>query len=212
MDLEQTMYHVTIEVENSQCRGLELLSKFGINNCRLIDVRRLPDGSVKHLISIPLSKVGKVSGKKPEILKGSKGSNAFASFQTNGCNICNTMLSKGAFLVSGKHLEGYRMIYELIAPGYDVFKQIISTLESLGFKLKILRLARHEPKEGFLTEKQESVLWLALKMGYFDYPRKINTKELARTLGIVPSTLSEIIRSGLHKLLEDHFESIKSKG
>lgn len=207
MDLEQTMYHVAIEIENNQCKGLELMSKLGINNCRLIDVRRLPEGSVKHLVSFPLNEVDKVSGKGLKILSSPKGSNVLASFQTDGCNVCNTMLSKGAFLISGKHLGGYRMVYELIAPGYDVFKQILSTIESLGFKPKILRLAKHEPKEGVLTEKQENVLWLALKMGYFDYPRKINTKELAQTLGIVPSTFSEITRGGLRKLLEKYFES-----
>ncbi|MEM3078779.1 MAG: helix-turn-helix domain-containing protein, partial [Thermoproteota archaeon] len=57
------------------------------------------------------------------------------------------------------------------------------------------------------TEKQENVLWLSLKMGYFDTPRKIGTRELAKTLGIVPSTFSEITRSGIRKLLEKYFES-----
>ncbi|MDW8034433.1 MAG: helix-turn-helix domain-containing protein [Nitrososphaerota archaeon] len=208
MILEQALYYVTIEVENPRCKGLELLSKLGIDNCRLIDVRKSPEGFVKHLVSFPLNEVDKISSdEKLKILSGSKGSNVFAYFKTDGCDVCNTMLSKGAFLISGKHLEGYRMVYEFIAPGYDVFKEIISTLESLGFNLKILSLYKHESKEGLLTEKQESVLWLALKMGYFDYPRKINTKNLAKMLGIVPSTFSEILRGGIRKLLERYFES-----
>ncbi|MEM2929446.1 MAG: helix-turn-helix domain-containing protein [Thermoproteota archaeon] len=207
MTLERAMYHVTIEIENSQCRGLELMSKLGVNDCRLIDVRRLPEGSVRHLVRFPLSELGKVSEGKFKILKSPKGSKVLASFKTEGCNVCSTMLSQGAFLISGKHLGGYRMIYEFIAPGYEVFKQIISTLESLGFKPKILGLTKHEHKEGVLTEKQEDVLWLALKMGYFDYPRKIGSRELARTLGIVSSTFSEITRTGIRKLLEQYFES-----
>ena len=206
MALEQAMYHVTIEVENSQCKGLELMFKLGVNDCRLIDVRRLPEGPVRHLISLPRGELSKVSGGRLRILKGSKGSNTLASFQTDGCNVCNTMLSQGAFLVSGKHLGGYRMVYEFIVPGHEVFKRIMSTLESLGFKPKILGLTKHEHKEGVLTEREEDVLWLAFKMGYFNYPRKTSTKELARTLGIVPSTLSEITRSGVRKLLEKYFE------
>jgi predicted DNA binding protein len=206
MALEQAMYHVTIEVENSQCKGLELMFKLGVNDCRLIDVRRLPEGPVRHLISLPRGELSKVSGGRLRILKGSKGSNTLASFQTDGCNVCNTMLSQGAFLISGKHLGGYRMVYEFIVPGHEVFKRIMSTLESLGFKPKILGLTKHEHKEGVLTEREEDVLWLALKMGYFNYPRKTSTKELARTLGIVPSTLSEITRSGVRKLLEKYFE------
>ncbi|MEM1557483.1 MAG: helix-turn-helix domain-containing protein [Thermoproteota archaeon] len=210
--LEQALYYVTIEVENTQCKGLELVSKLGINNCKLIDVRRLPSGSVKHLISFPFSEVDKISGEKLKILSSSRSANVLASFQTDGCNVCNTMLSKGAFLISGKHLEGYRMIYEFIAPGYEVFKEIIYMLESSGFKPKILGLYKHEPKEGILTEKQENLLWFALKMGYFDYPRRIKTKELAKMLGIVPSTFSEIMRGGIRKLVEKYFESKTLRG
>ncbi|MEM2997371.1 MAG: helix-turn-helix domain-containing protein [Thermoproteota archaeon] len=206
MALEQEMYHVTIEVENSECRGLELMSKLGINDCKLIDVRRLPEGSVRHLVRFPVSELRKTSGENLRILKSSK-SSVLASFKTEGCKVCNTMLSQGAFLISGKHLGEYRMVYEFIAPGYEVFKQIVTTLESLGFKPRILGLTKHEHKEGVLTEKQENVLWLSLKMGYFDTPRKIGTRELAKTLGIVPSTFSEITRSGIRKLLEKYFES-----
>jgi len=206
MALEQAMYHVTIEVENSRCKGLELMFKLGVNDFRLIDVRRLPEGPMRHLISLPRGELSKVSGERLRILKGHKGSSILASFQTDGCNVCNTMLSQGAFLISGKHLGGYRMVYEFIVPGHEVFKRIISNLESLGFKPKILGLTKHEHKEGVLTEREEDVLWLALKMGYFNYPRKTGTKELARILGIVPSTLSEITRSGVRKLLEKYFE------
>lgn len=205
--LEQTLYHVTIEVENTQCKGLELTSKLGINNCKLIDVRRLKEGSVRHLISFPLSEIDRVSGEKLRIRSGSGGSSVLASFETEGCNLCNTLLSKGAFLISGRHLEGYRMIYEFIVPEHETFKEILSVLESLGFKPRVLSLYKHEPKGDVLTEKQENALWLALKMGYFDYPRKIGTKELARTLGVVPSTFSEILRGGIRRLLEKYFES-----
>lgn len=207
MTLEQAMYHVTIEVENSQCKGLEHMSKLGVNDCRLIDVRRLPSGSVRHLVRFPASELGKASDGRLRILKSSRGSSVLASFQTEGCSVCNTMLSQGAFLISGKHLGGYRMVYEFIAPGYEVFKQIVSTLESLGFKPKILGLTKHEHKEVVLTEKQENVLWLALKMGFFDYPRRISSRELVKMLGIAPSTFSEITRSGIRRLLEKYFES-----
>ncbi|MBO3839700.1 MAG: helix-turn-helix domain-containing protein [Thermoproteota archaeon] len=207
MALERALYHITIEVENTQCKGLELTSRLGINDCKLIDVRRLHEGSIRHLISFPLSEIDKASGEKLRIHRGSKGSSVLASFETEGCNLCNTLLSKGAFLISGKHLEGYRMIYEFIVPGHEVFKEILSILDSLGFRPRVLSLYKHEPKKGVLTEKQENVLWLALKMGYFDYPRKIGTKELAKTLGVVPSTFSEILRGGIRRLLEKYFES-----
>ena len=71
---------------------------------------------------------------------------------------------------------------------------------------KILQVVKFKPKSRILTDKQERVLWLALKLGFFDYPRKINSIELSRRLGIAPSTLSEMTRRGMRKLLESYFE------
>jgi len=82
----------------------------------------------------------------------------------------------------------------------------VSTLEARGLTPKILKVVKFKPKSRILTDKQERVLWLALKLGFFDYPRKINSIEFSRRLGIVPSTLSEMTRRGIRKLLESHFE------
>jgi predicted DNA binding protein len=57
-----------------------------------------------------------------------------------------------------------------------------------------------------LTENQERIFWLALKSGFFDYPRQIGMAELAAKLGISPATLSEIMRRGSRRLLEHYFK------
>ena len=56
-----------------------------------------------------------------------------------------------------------------------------------------------------MTKKQEKVLWIALKMGFFEFPRKIHMRELSEKLGISMSNLSEILRRGLRRLVEAHF-------
>jgi len=57
------------------------------------------------------------------------------------------------------------------------------------------------------TDRQERVLCLAYEMGFFDYPRKINTTNLSQRLGIGPSTLPEIAKKELQRLLKHHFEA-----
>jgi predicted DNA binding protein len=83
----------------------------------------------------------------------------------------------------------------------------IRILEASGLKPKILEIGKFKPKGEVLTEKQERVLWLALKMGFFDFPRKITMLELSSRLGVGLSTLSEIARRGIRRLLEYHFEA-----
>ena len=71
---------------------------------------------------------------------------------------------------------------------------------------RIARLGKFEQQIGVLTENQERIFWLALKSGFFDYPRQIGMAELAAKLGISPATLSEIIRRGTRRLLEHYFK------
>jgi hypothetical protein len=128
-------------------------------------------------------------------------------FDSNGCDACNAILSHGSFLISGRNIEDHTIVYTFITPNFDAFKSIISALESTGLKPKVLEMVKYKRTGKILTEKQERVLWLALKMGFFEYPRKIHTAELSRRLGIGVSTLSEITRRGMRRLLQDHFRT-----
>jgi predicted DNA binding protein len=80
-------------------------------------------------------------------------------------------------------------------------------LELKGYKPKVRKMEKYKTSRTVLTGKQELVLWPALKAGFFEYPRKINSIELSKRLGIVPSTFSEITRRGFRRLLETHFNT-----
>lgn len=118
-------------------------------------------------------------------------------------------MSYGAFLISGRIVKEYTIIYSLVTPNFDAFKKIISAIEDIGLKPKILEVEKYTPKGKILTSKQENVLWFAFNMGFFDYPRKINSIALSKKLGISVSTLSEITRRGMHRLLKRQFETLE---
>lgn len=202
-------YHVTIEIVNKRCKVLKILKDLGIQRFKVIDVRGLTEGLTRHLVRMSSTQIDKIP-KSMFIKTGSsdkfKGE-ASGWFDSNGCDVCNAILSHGAFLISGRNIEDHTIVYTFIAPNLDAFKTIISTLESTGLKPKVLEMVKYKRKGKILTEKQERVLWLALKMGFFEYPRKIHTAELSRRLGIGSSTLSEITRRGMRRLLQDHFRT-----
>ena len=130
-----------------------------------------------------------------------------AWFDSDGCDVCKAILSHSSFLISGRHMGDYIIVYSFVVPSFDAFKEIISTVESKGLKPKILQLGKFKLTEKVLTRKQERVLLLALRMGFFQVPRRITMHELSNRLGVGLSTLSEIIRRGMRRLLEDHFET-----
>lgn len=205
---EDEPYHVTIEIENRGCKGLKTLRNSGIQQYTLSDVRSLPEGLTRHLIKVPSREIRQMPKDTFSKIRSNRqiegGSSAW--FDSDGCDVCRAILSHNSFLISGRHVEGNTIIYSFVTPNFDAFKSIISTLEAEGLKPKILEVAKFKPKGKILTEKQERALWLGLKMGFFEYPRKVNMLELAHRLEIGLSTLSEITRRGIRRLLEDHFE------
>jgi predicted DNA binding protein len=200
-------YHVDIEIENKFCRVMRILEKGGEGGFGVIDVRETDNGKVRHLVRLPSQQADDMSKEMPVKKVGSRGEESYIWFDSDGCEICETILSHGSFLVSGNTTEDRTLAYTFISLNYEAFQNTVSEFEAKGLKPEILRVEKYSSKGEVLTERQERVLWLALKMGFFEYPRKLSMKELSRKIGVSMSTLSEIMRRGFRRLLESHFES-----
>jgi predicted DNA binding protein len=205
--LMEEPYHVSVEVENQDCRGLEILEKSGVEKYSLVDIRGAPRAPTRHLVKTHTEGLIKLPKQffVKHITESGKATTAW--FNTEGCDVCNAILSNGSFLISAKHIKGRIIIYSFVAPSFNAYKDIISTFEKRNIKFKILEIRKFRSESTTLTEKQERVLWLALKMGFFEYPRKITMLQLSKRLGVGLSSLSEILRRGMRRLTEDHFDS-----
>ena len=210
-DLWRKPYHVVLEVENRKCSILKRLTAQGLKQFRVVDIRSSNSKAVKHLIEFAPEEAKRVKSKPAEIkavgIKDEEGGKASVWLESEGCEICHTILNSDAFLVSGKSMADYTIMYSFMVPSFEAYKQIVDTMEANGLKVNVLKMGKFEAQEGVLTEKQERLFWLALKGGFFEYPRKIDTIELAEKLGISPSTLSEIMRRGMRRLLENYFKN-----
>src|SRR5665647_261225 len=96
-------------------------------------------------------------------------------------------------------MQDSTIMYSFIVPTFEAYQGIIGNLEKSGHKVNVRKIGKFEQQIGILTENQERIFWLALKSGFFDYPRQIGMAELAGKLGISPATLSEIIRRGTRR-------------
>ena len=210
-DLWRNPFHVVLEVENRKCTIVKKCASLGLKHLKVVDVRSSTRNSVKHLVELDPDEVKRVKNPPAEfralVSRGKSGSKASVWLESEGCEVCNTILSCDAFLVSGKSVESSAIMYSFMVPSFEAYQKIVSAMEGAGFKVTVLKMRKFEPQRSFLTKKQEKIFWLALKGGFFEYPRKINMAELAAKLGISASTLSEITRRGMRRLLEHHFES-----
>ncbi|MBS7634886.1 helix-turn-helix domain-containing protein [Candidatus Bathyarchaeota archaeon] len=201
---------VSIEILNEKCKMLRIFRNLEIHRFNVVDVRRLPRGITRHLVRVPVEHLAKFSKRVDARMRNSVrvGEEIVAWFETDGCDVCNTIVSKGAFLITAWNTEKDKLVYTFIAPSMGAAQNIILTLETLNFELKILGIERYRRRIQVLTKKQEMALWLALEAGFFDYPKKISISDLSRKLKISPSTLSEIMRRGIRRLLEYYFENL----
>jgi predicted DNA binding protein len=201
--------HVEIEVdiENKVCKVMSLLEDQGVNQFRVIDVRGTLEGKIGHMINIPKAQVEMIADKTSLKVVNAGKEETSVWFESDGCEVCKTIINRDSFLVSGGSLRENQLLYRFISSHPDAFQDIISELDAKGYNPKVRRVEKYSSSGKILTSKQELVLWHALKAGFFEYPRKINSIELSKRLGIVPSTLSEITRRGFRRLLESHFNT-----
>jgi predicted DNA binding protein len=204
VDAWREPYHVVIEIENKQCKMVKKLASLGFKHLKVVDVRSSSSGSVRHLMDVGEDQTRKVP--KELAAKGHVEGKSSVWLESEGCEVCNTILVHDAFLVSGKSMEDSIITYSFMVPTFEAYKGIITDLEKAGYKVNVRKIGKFEQQIGVLTENQERIFWLALKSGFFDYPRRVNMAELAGKLGISPATLSEIMRRGTRRLLEHYFK------
>ena len=169
-------------------------------------------GGAKDLmeIDIPEEKIdeaidrfkGHPSIKEAEIVPISK-RKALASISTLSCPVCATLAGSNCFLVNADINEG-KIRWRLLGSGKNPIKKLVEKLESAELTAEILSIKSIKSKKD-LTARQEEIVRLAFEEGYFDYPKRISIRELAKRFDISISTLSEILRSGQRKILRSYF-------
>ena len=107
------------------------------------------------------------------------------------------------FLRSARSLKDGALEWTVITATDGALSRMTKKLKGMGCGVKVVRLNRLEDVD-VLTERQEEIIRKAFELGYFDYPRKITIRELAKRSGVSTSTLGEILQRGERNLIEHH--------
>mgnify|MGYP001772633064 CR=1 FL=1 len=181
---------VEFSLVNGECRVFRALKDEGFDDFRLLGIR--PEGSeFVHLVEVREKRGG-----------------AIKIVRSEGCELCRTLSSCGAFLLSAK-AKMELMRFEVVLPNQRSMKRLKSKLK-LYPRFRKISILNAWPT---LTDRQEEVLLTALRMGYFDTPRRVKTRELAEVLGVSAPTFTELLRRALRKLVVNYYlNSVKQDG
>jgi len=124
---------------------------------------------------------------------------------TARCDICRILTDSDCFLISAETKSAGKVEWTLVVSDKDVLKGIFDRLKTKSVLAELVKLTKIDDKES-LTERQDKITHVAFDRGYFDYPKRISLRELARMFEVSPSTLSEILRKGQRKIVLDYFK------
>jgi len=124
---------------------------------------------------------------------------------TTRCQICRILTDADVFLISAQSRAQGMVEWTLVLSDKAVLKEIFDHLKEKSVEANLVKLTKIDDKET-LTERQDKITQVAFERGYFDYPKRISLRELARMFEVSPSTLSEILRKGQRKIVMDYFK------
>ena len=138
-----------------------------------------------------------------DIVKGRPG-RVIGSLKTKKCTACRTFAQADCFLVSATSKPDGKLEWTLLGSDTMV-KSLLNDLQSADVTAQVLSVFKLE-EEKELTARQEYILQIALEKGYFEFPKKITLRQLAKVLEVSPATLTEILRRGQKRVLQEHFK------
>lgn len=176
------------------CKPGEL--KNGIR--QLVEVNSDPEHLEKIVEEVKQSPLVKeayiVETKKGKILGSLLTSSVFCGMIMGSNAFCRTCLFQSRARPDGT------VEWTLAFTGREALTQLMDRLKTERVDVKILRLSSVADVET-LTARQRNIVEIALEEGYFDYPRRISLRQLARRVGVSASTVSEVLRRAEKKIL-----------
>jgi predicted DNA binding protein len=125
-----------------------------------------------------------------DIVKGKAG-RVIGSLKTKRCTACRIFASASCYLVSASSKPDGKLEWTLL--GNDTMvKCLVKELEKQQVVAEVLKISQLQ-EEDEITARQEYILQIALEKGYFEFPKKITLRQLAKTLDVSPATLTEIL-------------------
>ncbi len=139
-------------------------------------------------------------------------SGAYIAFIRSGpslSSVLNYIGIEGGYLFPPLGIGDGKVKFSFLGSEQQI-KEFMEKINAIGIKYRIVLLADADFSPvsvlNQLTQKQRDVLIAAYKFGYYDIPRKINSVQLAKKLGLVDSTVVEHLRKAEQRLITHMLE------
>lgn len=123
------------------------------------------------------------------------------------CAACMALKQSDCFMVSAKSRREGCLEWAVAAESNSAIHDLVELLGKNKCEVQLTRISGSSVASG-LTLRQEEILQFAFSNGYYEYPRKVNLRDLSRIFDVSPSTISEILRAGQRRIFSEYFGSV----
>lgn len=123
---------------------------------------------------------------------------------TSACGGCRSLIDSGCFLISATTDKNGWVEWKLVMDEKAQLQKLVEILRKRKINSNLISIQPVDDKES-LTPRQERIIKTALERGYYDFPKRIGIRELAKMFEISTASVSETLRRGQKKIIEHHF-------
>lgn len=126
------------------------------------------------------------------------------------CGAYDAIYGNHGVLRRDSRISSDERVYNILFFDKTDLRSMVTEFRDIG-DVRIERLTRVGSPDPKLTDRQREVVEAALREGYFEWPRRIDSEELADRLGITRATCLEHLRKAEETLLRDALDLEKEK-
>lgn len=207
------MYEAILDVSLEKCWIGTTLNRFPIS-LKIIDSIPFREKGVKDLVEVELGRVEieeltsfisslpEVDFVKHQEVSNRKRVKMIVGVKT--CYGCRALVDAETFLLARRSLDRAWAQWRVLITNTEQIDTLTSNLRDLGMDHKVVEV--HEFKDWDpLKESEERVLKEALESGYYNFPKLVGIREIAKKLGVSTAYVSYTLRSAQKKATQRYF-------
>ncbi len=118
------------------------------------------------------------------------------------CSACRFLSSSTVPVVGSRTIDQKHLAFRILVQSRKSLELLIAQMAKAGLNPKVIDIRAGQGQS--LTEREKEVLLFAFNHGYFESNRQSSLTELAEKLDVSTSSLSDVMRRALRKVVEEY--------
>ncbi|MBX8631548.1 MAG: helix-turn-helix domain-containing protein [Thermoplasmata archaeon] len=124
--------------------------------------------------------------------------------ESKSCSACRFLSERMVPVISSRTADETHVHFRLLVQSRKALQSLVEEMKAKGLKPRVVDITENRVYE--MTDREKQILLFAFNHGYFESQRVSSLTEIARILEVSPSSLSDVMRRALKKVVADYLK------